>query len=241
MMNNVSVLIIAHNEEENIARCIESVLNQTQKATEIVVVCHNCTDGTETIAKGYSEVTALSFVGPAGITHARMHGLAYVHGDIVLCIDGDSYASRTWIQDMTSALGKGAVLVATWVKFVGNTFSRISNIWNRYSCVHSHNPSRWVWGASFGFWAKDKSYVEEVFKKIYKLSQEIGLSRNVDDYWLALHMQERGSIRIINTSWVTNHTKEHSSIAAIRRNRENNRNALRMETWWKSKGDILHS
>jgi len=36
-----SVLIIANNEEKHIAKCIESILNQTVNADEIVLLLHN--------------------------------------------------------------------------------------------------------------------------------------------------------------------------------------------------------
>lgn len=52
-----SILIIAHNEEAHIRECIESALHQSQKADEIVLVAHNCTDKTVDIAQEYPEVT----------------------------------------------------------------------------------------------------------------------------------------------------------------------------------------
>ncbi|HVF19356.1 MAG TPA: glycosyltransferase [Mycobacteriales bacterium] len=47
------VLIPAHNEEEQIAAAIESVLAQTYRPAVIVVVADNCTDRTVAIAKRY--------------------------------------------------------------------------------------------------------------------------------------------------------------------------------------------
>lgn len=48
-----SILIIAHNEEAYIQDCIESVLVQSKKANEIILVAHNCTDKTIKKAKKY--------------------------------------------------------------------------------------------------------------------------------------------------------------------------------------------
>lgn len=47
------VLIPAHNEEEQIAASIESVLAQTYRSALVVVVCDNCTDRTVEIARRY--------------------------------------------------------------------------------------------------------------------------------------------------------------------------------------------
>ena len=50
-MKKVSVVIIARNEEENIGRCIKSVLKQNYKDLEIIVVNDVSTDKTAEIAK----------------------------------------------------------------------------------------------------------------------------------------------------------------------------------------------
>lgn len=54
-----SILIIAHNEEAHIRECIESVLNQSRKADEILLIAHNCTDRTADIAQEYPEIQLL--------------------------------------------------------------------------------------------------------------------------------------------------------------------------------------
>ncbi|NTV41573.1 MAG: glycosyltransferase family 2 protein, partial [Candidatus Moranbacteria bacterium] len=52
----IALTIIAHNEEKNIEKCLFSALAQTLKPAEIIVVCHNCTDKTEEIARKFKEV-----------------------------------------------------------------------------------------------------------------------------------------------------------------------------------------
>lgn len=56
------VLIPAHNEEEQIAAAIESVLAQTHRADLVVVIGDNCTDSTMEIARRYP-VEAMETVG----------------------------------------------------------------------------------------------------------------------------------------------------------------------------------
>jgi glycosyltransferase involved in cell wall biosynthesis len=51
-----SILIIAHNEEAHIRECIESILNQSQKADEVVLIAHNCTDSTVNIVQEYQTI-----------------------------------------------------------------------------------------------------------------------------------------------------------------------------------------
>ncbi len=69
----ISVLIIAHNEEKYIAQCVESVLNQTKRPDEIVLLAHNCTDKTLEIARSFP-ITVVPFNGVTGIINARLEG-----------------------------------------------------------------------------------------------------------------------------------------------------------------------
>lgn len=235
-----SILIIAHNEEKYIADCIASVLNQSTPADEVVLVAHNCTDQTTAIAKRYP-ISIVEYAGPKGITHARIRGLQAVTGDIILCIDGDSYAQKNWVREMTTVLkSNDNILVGSWIKFTGSLFGRISNLFNKYFCVvRNEKAASWIWGPSFAFWGKDTAVVQQIFEKTFSLSEALHLSRNPDDYWLALMMQQRGNIEVICTTFVTQHTKETTSLQALARNRENIRNAQIMRLFAKS-GALSH-
>ena len=52
----ISVLIIAHNEEAHIAECLDSIMGQTTRADEVLLIAHNCTDTTVEIARQYQKV-----------------------------------------------------------------------------------------------------------------------------------------------------------------------------------------
>ena len=95
----ISVLVIAHNEERHIGKCLESLMRQTKQPDEIVLVAHNCTDKTEEIARTFP-VTIVPLAGPRGIVHARLCGLARVSGDVILSLDGDSFAQPNWVEVM---------------------------------------------------------------------------------------------------------------------------------------------
>ncbi len=233
-----SVLIIAHNEEQHIEQCITSVLNQTQKPDEIVLIAHNCTDRTVSIARQYP-VTVVEFQGPQGITYARIKGLQYVSGDIIVCTDGDSYVARNWVEVMVRTLGQGNVFVGSWVRYEGNVFGKIHNVFNKYLCTLSKKTERWIWGASMGFWKRDIDFVRKVWEKSFELTTTLGLTRNPDDYWLGLFMKRHGKLRMTNKTWVTAHTQEVSSAQAVARHAENIKNGNIMETYVDQLPDLL--
>ena len=53
-MDKVSVIVPAYNSEDTIRRCLDSILKQTYKNIEIIVINDGSTDSTEAICKEYA-------------------------------------------------------------------------------------------------------------------------------------------------------------------------------------------
>ena len=210
-----SILIIAHNEEKYISECILSILNQTQKPDEILVVVHNSTDKTLEITKSFP-VKIIELKDESGPVYARIEGIKNTSGNIILCIDGDSVAENNWIEIMTKTLkSNNNVLVGSWIKKKGTNIEIFSNIWNKYFCVSKNEKAtKWLWGASFAFWDKDKDFVFKSLEKSIKMARDLKLpkGKTAEDYWLALSMNKIGNIEITNKTWVITNSKEKSSI-----------------------------
>lgn len=222
-----SVLIIAHNEERHIEKCIRSVLNQTSSPDEVLLLAHNCTDETISIAKRFP-ISVIPYDGPRGITYARVEGLKHVSGDIILCIDGDSFAKENWIEVMVKTLNQGNVLVGSWVKCSGTLLGKILTQKHKNILRGSTARSR-VWGPSFAFWGSDKEKVIQFFNEAIDLREKLNLTRAMDDYYLALSMEKIGKITFTNETYVTQSTKEKTSYGVLMRHQENSRNVLLLD------------
>jgi glycosyltransferase involved in cell wall biosynthesis len=92
----VSVIIPAYNEEKYIKKCLRSILKQTVKADEIIVVDNNCCDKTATIAKKHGAKVVKERV--QGMTPARNRGFNAAKYDILARIDADAIAPPDWIE-----------------------------------------------------------------------------------------------------------------------------------------------
>ncbi|MEN9647612.1 MAG: hypothetical protein RLY57_416 [Candidatus Parcubacteria bacterium] len=231
---NISVVVIAHNEEKRIDACLQSLLHQTVQAQEIILIAHNCTDTTVRRAQVYQGVKIVEFNGPEGIVHARVEGIMSATGDMLLCIDGDSIAAPDWVEVMSATLSKeNRTLVGSWVRYRGTCFGWCFNFINKYMC-NGVDKVNYLWGASFGFFAKDSARVSAILKQSLKLSDQLVLSRNPDDFWLALFMSREGTIEITNKTWVVQNQKEHNSFQAYRRHLENIRNGKKIREYMKS-------
>ena len=219
-----SVLIIAHNEEKYIGRCIDSVLTQSEKPDEVILILHNSTDNTDVIARKYP-IKVISFKGEVGPVYARLEGLKYVNGDIVLCIDGDAYAENNWVEVMSRTLQSGNILVGSYIKMIGSLFIKISNIWNKYFReFNGIRNERWIWGASMAFWGKDKEKIEKYFIEIIDIVKELDLSRTPEDFYLAYMMNKEGNIEVVDKTFVTAYEKEKNIWKSIFKNKKNAKN-----------------
>lgn len=110
---DLSVVLIAKNEEKNIARLIESVLARTANVTdkEILLVDSNSTDRTIEIASQYPiRIVRLlpgeniRFCAAAG----RFIGTHQTSGDYVLFLDGDHELYEGWLQRAMTILENNA-------------------------------------------------------------------------------------------------------------------------------------
>ena len=91
----ISVIIPAYNEEQYIASCLKTVLDQDTPADEIIVVDNNSTDRTRAIASRFP-VHVLS-ERQQGMIHARNAGFDAATGDVIVHCDADTRVPRDWI------------------------------------------------------------------------------------------------------------------------------------------------
>lgn len=91
----VSVVIPTYNEEKFIRTCLESLMQQEEKADEIIVVDNNCTDRTVEIAKEYPVRVVREKV--QGMTPARNRGYDEAKYEIIARTDADAILPTNWI------------------------------------------------------------------------------------------------------------------------------------------------
>lgn len=112
----VSVIIPAYNAERDIARAIRSVLDQTHKNIELIVIDDGSTDKTASAALAAFEQDTrarLLTVENAGPAAARNRGLdeTSAQAEYVMFVDADDYLMPDAVEYALSAAEKGAELV----------------------------------------------------------------------------------------------------------------------------------
>ncbi|MBS7564134.1 glycosyltransferase family 2 protein [Mucilaginibacter sp. Bleaf8] len=99
----VSIVMPAYNEEENIVPTLASLCNNiTSRSVEIIVVNNNSKDNTEALVKACGVNCILETT--QGITPARNRGLAEAKGKYILNADADTIYPKDWIEEMIKPL-----------------------------------------------------------------------------------------------------------------------------------------
>lgn len=92
-MKKVSVIIPMHNSSKHIKECLESVINQTYKNIEIIVVDDASSDNSVEIVTSIndSRIKILKLKQNVGAAIARNKGIEIAIGDYICFLDSDDY------------------------------------------------------------------------------------------------------------------------------------------------------
>ncbi len=88
-MINISVIIPVFNREKKISRAINSVLDQTYKPLEIIVVDDGSIDKTANILRSYSGKIKVIHQKNSGVSAARNNGIKNSSGEWISLLDSD--------------------------------------------------------------------------------------------------------------------------------------------------------
>lgn len=113
---DVSVVIPAWNEENNIFRTISSITaNHTSFKIEILVINNNSTDGTQ---KVLDELGIRNYLQPEqGTPYARQMGLTKALGKFHLCADCDTFYPPDWINLMVKPMQQNRNIVGVYGRY----------------------------------------------------------------------------------------------------------------------------
>jgi len=95
----VSVIIPAYNQAAWLPFALESVLNQSYRRFEVIVVNDGSTDETGQILRGYGKRIRVIAQANAGLSAARNSGLRAAKGELIGFLDSDDL----WYPEMLSA------------------------------------------------------------------------------------------------------------------------------------------
>lgn len=103
-MPKVSIIVPVYNVENYIKKCLESLVNQTLKDIEIIIVNDGSTDNSEKIIQKYLEKYQykIKYVTKqnGGLSDARNYGMKFATGEYIAFLDSDDYVDITLYEKM---------------------------------------------------------------------------------------------------------------------------------------------
>ena len=106
----ISIIVPIYNAEEYLPTCIESILNQTYKYFEILLIDDGSTDDSGRICDEYAKRDNRCIAihqQNKGVYNARNTGLSHAIGEYISFVDSDDYIHPQMLEILYEALQKG--------------------------------------------------------------------------------------------------------------------------------------
>ena len=124
----ISVIIPTYNEEEDISSAIKSLLIQSEKNIEIIIVDDGSTDKTREIVKKFKKVRLIlgKHRGP-GIS--RNLGAKKAYGKILVFVDADMTFEKNYLKNLIKPIESSKEIIGTTHNY--EVIDNTNNIWSR--------------------------------------------------------------------------------------------------------------
>ena len=189
----VSIVVTALNEQDTIAQCIESLLNQDYPEKEIIIVDGGSSDRTFEIASTYPiKVVQERKKGPSA---GRNKGVAISNGEIIAFTDADCVADRLWLKELIKSFKDSNASV------VGGSVDILNNDNFIANCIASRFQGR----KSVATW--NIAYKREAINSLGGFDESLMAGEDLD---LAFRASKNGYTVIFNPDAKVSHKFQES-------------------------------
>lgn len=187
----ISIIVPSYNEEKNIGKCLDSILNQTFTDFEVICIDDNSTDSTFDIINEYSKkdsrIIPLKNDGK-GVSSARNKGLKNSKGEYIGFVDSDDYIQPQMYEFLYTAVKDNncSLAICNYLKsdkFEINNFSYSCKICpTRYFLCSKDNKfydkNEFLF-SSMCFKLVKKEMLKNVFFEEHKIGEDTVFSSNI--------------------------------------------------------------
>lgn len=156
----VSIIVPVYNSEKTILRCLDSILNQTYKNIEIIIIDDGSTDSSYNLIKSrLNNDNRIKLIKKenTGVSDSRNNGLGIITGEYVTFVDSDDWIELNLIKKMVEVLEKENVDIICcnyYLNYEDGKQKKIERKEKRLDKFNALNPSSkyyftTVWGKIF--------------------------------------------------------------------------------------------
>lgn len=140
----ISIIVPVYNVQQYLSKCIESILNQTMKNFELILINDGSNDKSPEICDKYSlKDSRIEVIHKEneGVSIARNTGINISKGKYIVFADSDDYVDENWCYEMYKAIiNNNKNMIMTGIT-IYNTRSN-NNIINKLNLISDINISR---------------------------------------------------------------------------------------------------
>lgn len=98
----VSIVVPVYNAKPYLKKCLDSVVNQTMKEIEIILIDDESTDGSSEVCKSYLDDSRVTYYYKKneGLAAARQDGMERAHGEYIGFVDSDDWIEPNMFERM---------------------------------------------------------------------------------------------------------------------------------------------
>lgn len=127
MNAKISVIVPIYNVDKYLARCIKSIVNQTYRNLEIILVDDGSTDQSLKICEQYAQKDTrikIIYQHNQGVSVARNNGLDHSTGEYVCFVDADDFVSEDYCQSLVALINRDQsdIAVTTYNYYHDDTY-----------------------------------------------------------------------------------------------------------------------
>lgn len=169
----LSVIVPIYNTEKFLCRCINSIINQSYKQLEIILVNDGSTDSSIEIIDDYcrkdSRCLCVDIGTSVGVGNARNIGLEKATGEYVAFVDSDDWLDSNYYAELVSAIEKDITDIS--VGGVKTDYGTIKSSQVRYSYkYHNIIDNRFALSILTNQCSQDVFISPMVTNKVYRTS-----------------------------------------------------------------------
>ena len=107
MKPSLSIVVPVYNVEQYLHKCVDSILNQTFRDYELILVDDGSTDGSSRICDDYKKIDERIRVfhkENGGLSDARNYGLDHSNGEYIAFVDSDDWIDSVMYESMMNSI-----------------------------------------------------------------------------------------------------------------------------------------
>lgn len=221
-MVKVSVVVPVYNCEDYIERCIKSLLSQSMKEVEVVLVDDGSKDNSLAICQSYAEKHSnvkVKHIENSGAAVARIEGIKMATGEYIGFVDSDDWVSVNMYQTLYSEAERlGVDIIQCGYEIVDNEITKINDTFDckKTRVYTAKNALMQLMGADsnqeFNFLLWNKIYKTEIFKN---LELPVHIKTNNDVPVIPRTFWQAGKIAVTDAKFVYYFMRNNSENKSI--------------------------